>query len=148
MATVAQQRQRKLGLSHPEPAPRTPRRPRRRWRWLLLPAMLAVLLWLLPGLVAHSFLFRWILSAATADLKGSVIAAERLRAAVGREPLPEVRGRRHLSCTLGVAEHRKGENTRLVLGRAEAALNYAKAAGRDRVVALDTDGKPLLIKEA
>lgn len=82
------------------------------------------------------------------DLQGALVAAERVRAAVGREPLPEVKGRRHLSCTLGVAEHRKGENTRLVLGRAEAALNYAKAAGRDRVVALDTDGKPLLIKEA
>jgi len=80
------------------------------------------------------------------DLRGSIIAAERLRAAVGREPLPEVHGRRHLSCTLGVAEHRKGENTRLVLGRAEAALNYAKAAGRDRVVALGQDGKPLAVE--
>jgi diguanylate cyclase (GGDEF)-like protein len=75
-------------------------------------------------------------------LQGAVIAAERIRAAVGREPLPEVNGRRHLSCTLGVAEHRKGENTRLVIARAEAGLNYAKAAGRDRVVALDADGKP------
>jgi len=79
------------------------------------------------------------------DLKGALIAAERLRAAVGQEPLPEVKGRKHQSCTLGVAEHRKGENTRLVIGRAEAALNYAKAAGRDRVVALDADGKPMLI---
>jgi hypothetical protein len=32
-----------------------------------------------------------------------------------------------------------------VIGRAEAGLAYAKAAGRDRVVALDADGKPLLI---
>ena len=78
------------------------------------------------------------------DLQGAVIAAERIRAAVGREPLPEVRGRRHLSCTLGVAEHRKGENTRLVIGRAEAGLNYAKAAGRGRVVALGADGKPAM----
>ena len=77
------------------------------------------------------------------DLQGAVIAAERIRAAVGREPLPEVRGRRHLSCTLGVAEHRKGENTRLVIGRAEASLNYAKAAGRDRVIALSADGRPV-----
>lgn len=77
------------------------------------------------------------------DLKGAVVAAERLRAAVGREPLPEVRGRRHLSCTLGVAEHRKGENTRLVIGRAEAALNFAKAAGRDRVVALGPGDTPV-----
>jgi diguanylate cyclase (GGDEF)-like protein len=77
------------------------------------------------------------------DLKGAVIAAERLRAAVGREPLPEVDGRRHLSCTLGVAEHRKGENTRLVIGRAEAALSFAKAGGRDRVVALGPGDKPV-----
>ena len=75
-------------------------------------------------------------------LQGAVIAAQRVRTAVARQPLPEVRGRRHLSCTLGVAEHRKGENTRLVIGRAEASLIYAKAAGRDRVVALDADGKP------
>ena len=76
------------------------------------------------------------------DMRGAVIAAERIRAAVSRQPLPEVRGRRNLSCTLGVAEHRKGENTRLVIGRAEASLIYAKATGRDRVVALDADGKP------
>jgi len=56
-------------------------------------------------------------------------------APVARELLPEVEGRRHLSCTIGVAEHRKGENTRLVLARAEAHLNLGKAGGRDRVVA-------------
>jgi diguanylate cyclase (GGDEF)-like protein len=82
------------------------------------------------------------------DLKGAIIAAERLRAAVAREAMPEAGGRRHLSCTLGVAEHRKGETTRLVIGRAEAGLSYAKAAGRDRVVALDADGKPMLIEAA
>ena len=79
------------------------------------------------------------------DMRGAVIAAERIRAAVGRQPLPEVHGRRHLSCTLGVAEHRKGENTRLLIGRAEASLIYAKATGRDRVVALDADGKPTVV---
>jgi diguanylate cyclase (GGDEF)-like protein len=78
------------------------------------------------------------------DLKGAVIAAERVRAAVGREPAPEVGGRRRLSCTLGVAQHRRGENTRLVISHAEAGLIYAKAAGRDRVVALDADGKPAM----
>jgi len=82
------------------------------------------------------------------DLQGAVIAAERIRAAVGREPLPEVRGRRHLSCTLGVAEHRKGENTRLVIARAEAGLNYAKAAGRDRVIALGPGDRPVEIGAA
>jgi len=80
------------------------------------------------------------------DLKGAIIAARRLCAAVRRETAPEVEERRNMSCTLGVAEHRRGENTRLVIGRAEAALNYAKAAGRDRVVALDADGKPQLIE--
>jgi diguanylate cyclase (GGDEF)-like protein len=79
------------------------------------------------------------------DLQGSVVAAERLRAKVSAQPVPEVRGRRHLSCTLGVAEHRKGENTRLVIARAESALNFAKAAGRDRVVAVDIDGKPTIV---
>ena len=69
------------------------------------------------------------------DLAGAVIAAERVRGAVAKEPAPEVGGRRHLSCTIGVAEHRKGENTRLVLTRAEAHLNLGKAGGRDRVVA-------------
>jgi len=78
------------------------------------------------------------------DLKGAVIAAGRVRAAVGREPVPEVQGRRHLSCTLGVAEHRRGENSRLIIGRAEAGLNFAKAAGRDRVVALDAEGRPAM----
>ena len=81
-------------------------------------------------------------------LKGAVIAAERLRASVAREPAPEVGGRRHLSCTIGVAEHRKGENTRLFIGRAEAGLSYAKATGRDRVVALGADGTPVLVEAA
>jgi diguanylate cyclase (GGDEF)-like protein len=82
------------------------------------------------------------------DARGAVIAAERVRASVAREVIPEVGGRRHLSCTLGVAEHRKGENTKLLIARAEAGLSYAKAAGRDRVVALDADGKPMLIEVA
>lgn len=69
------------------------------------------------------------------DLGGAVIAAERVRASVAREPVPEVDGRRNLSCTVGVAEHRKGENTRLILARAEAHLNLGKAGGHDRVVA-------------
>ncbi|HXR57690.1 MAG TPA: GGDEF domain-containing protein [Burkholderiales bacterium] len=69
------------------------------------------------------------------DLTGAVIAAERVRSAVAREAVPEVDGRRNLSCTVGVAEHKKGENARLLLARAEAHLNLGKAGGRDRVVA-------------
>lgn len=81
-------------------------------------------------------------------VSGAVIAAERVRAAVAREAMPEVEGRRRLSCTLGVAQHSKGENTRLVIGRAEAGLSYAKAAGRDCVVALDAAGKPVILEAA
>jgi diguanylate cyclase (GGDEF)-like protein len=81
-------------------------------------------------------------------IKGAVVAAERVRAAVAREPVPEVDGRRHLTCSLGVAEHRKGENTRMLIARAEAGLAYAKAAGHDQVVALDADGKPVLVEAA
>ena len=69
------------------------------------------------------------------DLRGAVIAAERVRDAVAREPVPEFDGRRNLSCTAGVAEHKKGENARLLLARAQAHLNLGKAGGRGRVVA-------------
>lgn len=81
-------------------------------------------------------------------LEGAVVAANRILRAVRAEPAPEVDGRRHLGCTIGVAEHRAGENTRLVIGRAESALNYAKAAGRGRVVALDADGRPSVVASA
>jgi len=81
-------------------------------------------------------------------VSGAVIAAERVRASVAGEPMPEVGGRRRLSCTLGVAGHIKGENTRLVIARAEASLSYAKAAGRDCVVALDASGKPVIVEAA
>jgi diguanylate cyclase (GGDEF)-like protein len=77
------------------------------------------------------------------DVKGAIVAAERIRNAVGKEPVPEVQGRRHLACTLGVAEHRKGESTRHIIARAESGLIFAKAAGRDRVIALGADGKPV-----
>jgi diguanylate cyclase (GGDEF)-like protein len=80
------------------------------------------------------------------DGKGAIVAAERVRLAVAREPVPEVAGRRNLACTLGVAEHRQSDNTRQVISRAEAGLIYAKAAGRDRVVALDAAGKPILVE--
>jgi len=70
------------------------------------------------------------------DLAGAAVAAERLRAAAAGEPLPETAGRRHLSCTAGVVQHRRGEIARLLLARADGALNAAKAGGRDRVVAL------------
>lgn len=77
------------------------------------------------------------------DLKGAQVAAGRVLAAVIREPLPETQGRTHLGCTLGVTEHRAGENLRLLLARAESGLSYGKAAGRGRVIALGADGAPV-----
>jgi diguanylate cyclase (GGDEF)-like protein len=76
----------------------------------------------------------------------AIIGAERLRAAVEREEFPEFRVEWAVSCTVGLAQYRKGEDLALVLERAEAALNYAKAAGRNRVVAFDEDGKPYVMK--
>ena len=76
------------------------------------------------------------------------MAAERIRASVEKEASPEVRGRRTLSCTLGVAEHAKGGDMRAVIARAESGLNLGKAAGRDRVVALAPDGRPVALEAA
>ncbi len=53
----------------PEPAPR----PRRRRRWLLLATLgLLVMVWLLPGVVAHTPLLGWVVGRATADLDGEL----------------------------------------------------------------------------
>lgn len=75
----------------------------------------------------------------------AIIGAERLRAAVEREEFPEFRVEWAMTCTAGLAQYRKGEDLALVLDRAEAALAYAKAAGRNRVVAFDEEGKPYVM---
>ena len=51
---------------------RGPEVKRRHWRWMLVLAVLAVIVWLLPGIVVHTPLLRWILGKATADLNGTV----------------------------------------------------------------------------
>ena len=73
----------------------------------------------------------------------AIIGAERLRAAVEHETFPETRGDWSITCSAGLAQYRKGEDLGLVVTRAEGALNYAKAAGRNRVIAFDEDGKPV-----
>ena len=51
----------------------TPRKRRTpRWRLLTILAMLAIVVWLLPTIVAKTPLFPWILKLATTDLNGSV----------------------------------------------------------------------------
>jgi len=73
----------------------------------------------------------------------AIIGAERLRSAVEREEFPEVQGEWRITCSAGLAQYRKGEDLSLILGRAEAALTYARTAGRNRVIAFDEDGKPV-----
>jgi len=73
----------------------------------------------------------------------AIIGAERLRSAVEKEAFPETRGEWNITCTVGLSQYHKGEDLGLVLARAEAALNYAKSAGRNRVIAFDEDGKPV-----
>lgn len=73
----------------------------------------------------------------------AIIGAERLRTAVEREEFGEVEGEWRVTCSAGLAQYRNGEDLSLVLARAEAALNYAKAAGRNRVIAFDEDGRPV-----
>jgi len=51
--------------------PSTPKK-RRHWRWMLVLATLAVIVWLLPSIVVHTPLLHWILGKATADLNGTV----------------------------------------------------------------------------
>lgn len=73
----------------------------------------------------------------------AIIGAERLRAAVEREAFAEVAGEWQVTCSAGLAQYRNGEDLSLVLARAEAALVYARAAGRNRVIAFDEEGKPV-----
>ena len=75
------------------------------------------------------------------DLAGAVIAGERIRAAVNRESFPGFEGERRVTCTIGVAQYGEGEQLAQLVARADACLNYAKAAGRDRVVALHAAGE-------
>ena len=73
----------------------------------------------------------------------AIIGAERLRAAIEKEMFPEASEDWRITCSAGLAQYRNGEPLARVLERAEAALSYAKAAGRNRVIAFDHDGKPL-----
>lgn len=54
----------------PRPKPRTPHA-RRRWPWMLL-LLLAAVVWVLPMVVAHSPLLNWCVALGTRDLEGTV----------------------------------------------------------------------------
>lgn len=67
------------------------------------------------------------------DGLGAHRLAETLRHAVGDSPFPEVGA---VTLSLGVAACRPGESDAATLARADTALYQAKAAGRDRTIAL------------
>ncbi len=70
-------------------------------------------------------------------LPDAVTVAEQLRAAVAkRKVLKRSTGEDlgHVTVSLGVAQCRAGEATHVLIERADACLNEAKAAGRNRVV--------------
>jgi len=72
MSTVTSLRRRlQFWKTQDSPTPH-PRGRLRRWRIPLVALGLLVLVWLLPSIVAHSFLLRWVLGMAAADLKGTV----------------------------------------------------------------------------
>ena len=82
------------------------------------------------------------------DIQGAIVAAERIHARVAGEPAREMAAGGHLRSTIGVAEHARGAGSQALVAGAESALAYAKAAGRDRVVALGADGAPIAARAA
>lgn len=62
------------------------------------------------------------------------VVAEALRAVMTTLSFPAARGEIRLTCSLGVAEFRAGDDVDMLLKRADLALYEAKAMGRNRVV--------------
>ena len=87
------------------------------------------------------------------DAKGGVVSAERIRAAVGEEPVPirSTGGEDSLSVTIsaGVATFpRNGKTVAGLLRNADAAMYTAKSRGRNRVIAAGSAGVAALGKRA
>lgn len=68
------------------------------------------------------------------QLEGALVKAERVRAQVAALLLEEISVDFRMTLSIGVAEHQLGETADETIGRADAALYRAKAAGRNRVV--------------
>jgi diguanylate cyclase len=66
-------------------------------------------------------------------LEGALIKAERVRQQVEALEFPKVAENFHITVSIGVAEHSKGENVDDTLARADQCLYAAKAAGRNQV---------------
>lgn len=67
------------------------------------------------------------------DLSGARLAAERLRRKIAEKPFETCDGPIDCTVSIGVAEHRPGEEVHRTIARADQALYAAKNGGRDRV---------------
>lgn len=68
------------------------------------------------------------------ELEGAKVGAERLRRALEATPVDIGTGLIHVTCSLGVAARREDDpEAGALVGRADAALYKAKAAGRNRI---------------
>jgi len=68
------------------------------------------------------------------DAAGAAVLAERLRSAVEGSPMRDAAGKPFsVTISLGIGEHRAGDDQDSLVTRADTALYRAKAAGRNRV---------------
>jgi len=74
---------------------------------------------------------------------GAYLFAERLRAGLAGTHFPFLPPPGRITASFGIAEHQSGEAFHQLLARADRRLYQAKAAGRNRTIATDTDiGSP------
>jgi diguanylate cyclase len=71
----------------------------------------------------------------TPDDEGALVATERVRLGIERQPWSEIAQGLALTVSAGVGVCRRGESIEQLLMRADAALYAAKHAGRNRVCA-------------
>ncbi|MFA9462133.1 GGDEF domain-containing protein [Thiohalorhabdus sp. Cl-TMA] len=81
--------------------------------------------------------------ATDSDAAGAAALAERIRAAVARDPAPAPEGPLTYTVSIGVGTGLAGDSLEDLLKRADEALLEAKECGRDRVVSQATPGSML-----
>ena len=67
------------------------------------------------------------------DIKGALVCAERVRTQIEKSSFPEIGPDFKITVSIGVSEHRIGEDIYKTIARADEALYRAKEGGRNRV---------------
>jgi diguanylate cyclase (GGDEF)-like protein len=67
------------------------------------------------------------------DVDGACIVGERMRLLVSRLQFDEIAPGMRVTASIGIAEHRRGEEWKVTMERADQALYRAKQGGRDRI---------------